>query len=262
MLLAWLHHHRCRSEVFSQQWMIVGMEFSLRTKWVLPCKDSGYRCFCIHLKIIPEMAGTCSVALRTQLLMDQRVQAYLQSLDLDVAEGQALFQLLQNGHFEKNHGGKGFWSEERTTPIFCGSFQCGGVFWVHGMSSAKVKGWWPMKTSLMAFFGARALHEPLTRPWAAKRKPGRLEKFICNSHIPLIYRIFPIKKKHTTASSCIQQALGHWLDLQKMPPWFAQGFACSVKSSQWPILSGRIRSNESMKEKTSSDIFTHIFPPS
>ena len=33
----------------------------------------------------------------TQLLMDQRVQAYLQSLDLDVAEGQALFQLLQNG---------------------------------------------------------------------------------------------------------------------------------------------------------------------
>ena len=45
MLLAWLHHHRCRSEVFSQQWMIVGTEFSLRTKWVLPCKDSGYRCF-------------------------------------------------------------------------------------------------------------------------------------------------------------------------------------------------------------------------
>lgn len=40
--------------------------------------------------------------------MDQRVQAYLQSLDLDVAEGQALFQLLQNGHFEKNRGGKGF----------------------------------------------------------------------------------------------------------------------------------------------------------
>lgn len=87
-----------------------------------------------------------------------------------------------------------------------------------------------------------------------------------NSFAIVIYHwftaFFPLKKTHTTASSCIQQALGHWLDFQKMPPWFAQGFACSVKSSQWPILSGRIRSNESMKEKTSSDIFTHIFPPS
>lgn len=33
----------------------------------------------------------------TQLLLNPRVQAYLQSMDLDVAEGQALFQLLQNG---------------------------------------------------------------------------------------------------------------------------------------------------------------------
>lgn len=33
----------------------------------------------------------------TQLLQNPRVQAYLQSMDLDVAEGQALFQLLQNG---------------------------------------------------------------------------------------------------------------------------------------------------------------------
>ena len=29
--------------------------------------------------------------------MDPCVQAYLQSLDLDLAEGEALFQLLQNG---------------------------------------------------------------------------------------------------------------------------------------------------------------------
>ena len=36
--------------------------------------------------------------LRMQLLMNPKVQAYLQSMDLDVAEGQALFQLLQNGH--------------------------------------------------------------------------------------------------------------------------------------------------------------------
>lgn len=41
--------------------------------------------------------GVLSEDEMTQLLMDQRVQAYLQSLDLDVAEGQALFQLLQNG---------------------------------------------------------------------------------------------------------------------------------------------------------------------
>eukprot|EP00913_Durusdinium_trenchii_P018878 g17739.t2 len=34
---------------------------------------------------------------RTELLMDHRVQAYLSSMDLDLSEGEALFRLLQNG---------------------------------------------------------------------------------------------------------------------------------------------------------------------
>ncbi|CAJ1404663.1 unnamed protein product [Effrenium voratum] len=41
--------------------------------------------------------GVLSEDEMTTLLMDPCVQAYLQSLDLDLAEGEALFQLLQNG---------------------------------------------------------------------------------------------------------------------------------------------------------------------